>query len=143
MAQSTWASKATTWATDTNVWANTTYQDTATISGNSSINLGYNTKYPVTADLTQIILSELNEEDAIKLATSILSATLGTTAAASIQIPVSGTLSNTQNIKNNVNFEESGTISMNASTSSDNNFLWNDEAEDTSTTWTKVADPDE
>jgi hypothetical protein len=143
MAQATWADKATTWATDTNVWANETYQHTAIFNAANDASLGYNTKYAVDAILTQLNLSELNEEDAIKLATALLGTAVGTTAAASIIAPVSGTLSNTNTIKNNVNFEESGVIGMRGSASSDNNFLWNDEVEDDSTLWTKISDPDE
>ena len=68
---------------------------------------------------------------------------LGTTAAASVAMPVTGTIANELDIINNVNFEERGTIAMTSSQSSQNNFLWNDVQEDTSSTWTKVADPDE
>lgn len=143
MAQSTWANKATTWDTDTNVWANETYQHTAIFNAANDASLGYNTKYAVDAILTQLNLSELNEEDAIKLATALLGTAVGTTAAANIIAPVSGTLSNTNTIKNNVNFEESGVIGMSGSASSNNNFLWNDEVEDDSTLWTKISDPDE
>tara|TARA_B100000497_G_scaffold110587_1_gene130102 strand:- start:643 stop:984 length:342 start_codon:yes stop_codon:yes gene_type:complete len=60
-----------------------------------------------------------------------------------LAIPVTGTLAGTSNIKNNVNFEESGTMGMTGSASSDNTFLWNDVEEDTDTLWTKISDPDE
>ena len=142
MAQSTWAAKATTWATDTNLWSNDTYQKAVTFSAANDASLGYNTKYVVAADMTQTIFSELHEEDAIKLASAILGLSSGATASASILAPVVASLSNTQNLKTNINFEERATIGMAGSISSDNNFLWNDNAEDTSTTWTKVADPD-
>jgi len=142
MGQSTWAAKTTTWATDTNVWSNSTYQNTATFSAANDTSLGYNTKYPVAANMTQTIFSELHEEDAIKLASAVLGLSSGATASASVVAQVAALLSNTQNLKNNVNFEERATIGMAGSISSDNNFLWNDNAEDTSTTWTKVADPD-
>jgi hypothetical protein len=52
-------------------------------------------------------------------------------------------LANTQNIKNNINFEENITLASAGLITSDNNLLWNYTTEDTSTTWTKVADPDE
>jgi hypothetical protein len=68
----------------------------------------------------------------------------GTVAdSASHVMPVSGTLAGTSNIKNNVNFEESGTMSLTGSASSDNTFLWNDVEEDEDTLWTKISDPDE
>tara|TARA_R100001463_G_scaffold24694_1_gene58773 strand:+ start:178 stop:456 length:279 start_codon:yes stop_codon:yes gene_type:complete len=69
----------------------------------------------------------------------------GTSTVADSQtasMPVSGTLAGTSNIKNNVNFEESGTMGMTGSASSDNNFLWNDVEEDEDTLWTKISDPD-
>jgi hypothetical protein len=58
-------------------------------------------------------------------------------------MPVNGTIAGTSNIKNNVNFPESGTMGMTGSASSDNTFLWNDVEEDTDTLWTKISDPDE
>jgi len=224
MAQSTWAAKTNTWADDIYTWRATTIQESITFSGDTSLVLGYNTKYVVAADLTQVnfselheedrvsllnglldtsvsvsavgtliqtesiefdsavgnnasviaelvgnitlgadtsivndvgtlipvtaaisqvIFSELNEEDAIKLASALMDMSTGTTASASIVATLLGTLSHTQNLKNNINFEEGGTIGMTSSTNSNNNFLWNDITEDTSTTWTKVADPDE
>lgn len=143
MAQSTWAAKTETWATDTHTWANTTYSDSVVINSSSDFDLGYNTKYVVDANLTQLNLSELNEEDAIKLASAILGLSSGVNASGYLAIPASATLANEQTIKNNVNFEESASMSMTNTTSSDNNFLWNDVLEDTGTTWTKVADADE
>ena len=224
MAQTTWGATTTTWATDPHIWRNTTFQDGVVFNNNSSVVLGYNTKYvvtaditqinfselheedrvsllsglldntvgvsatytiakpvlavldssldngasvianfvgdatlsnttgtdassgalkPVIADMTQVIFSELNEEDAIKLASAFMGLSSGTVASANILIEVIGVLTHTQNLKNNVNYEESALLNTTASTSSVNNFLWNDTAEDTSTTWTKVADPDE
>jgi hypothetical protein len=143
MAQSTWAADTNTWAADTNTWAVSTYSATATLGANSSVSSSQTAAFPVTANMTQLNLTELNEEDAIKLASATLGASVGTTASASVSFPVSITLSDTQTIKNNVNFEESITLSVTGNLTSVNNFLWNDVTEDTSTTWTKVADPDE
>ena len=143
MSQSTWAAKTTTWTTDTNVWANTTYQDNVVINSNNDYTLGYNTKYVVDANLTQLNLSELHEEEAKKLASAVLGLSSGVNASGYLFMPTLATLANEQSIKNNVNFEESASMSMTNTTSSDNNFLWNDVAEDTGTTWTKVADADE
>lgn len=143
MGQSTWAAKTTTWDTDTNIWANTTYADSVILNSNSDFTLGYNTKYPVTANMTQINLSELNEEDAKKIASALMALSAGTTASCTVSIPLSAILSNELLIRNNTNFEESASMSMTNTTSSGNNFLWNDITEDSSTTWTKVADADE
>jgi len=143
MGQSTWAAADTTWANNPYTWSVSTYQ--------------------VAANMTQINLSSAGSED---LDTSQL-ATIGgnygmagTTAhvmPAAIQIdgsnaivnnqvakmPVAGTLAIGNTIKNNVNFEESGTMGMTGSASSDNTFLWNDVTEDEDTLWTKISDPDE
>ena len=59
------------------------------------------------------------------------------------KMPSAGTLAIGNTIKNNVNFEESGTMGMTGSASSDNTFLWNDVTEDEDTLWTKISDPDE
>ena len=65
------------------------------------------------------------------------------TGAANAIYVESITVANEQNIKFNINFEESIGLAMASNTTSINNFLWNDIAEDTGSTWTKVSDPDE
>ena len=96
----------------------------------------------VAADLTQINLSELHEEDATKLASATLGTSVGATASGNLAVPVAITLSNNQNLKFNINFEESITIEGTSNITSSNNFLWNDQEEDASTLWTKISDPD-
>ena len=143
MGQSTWAAANTTWANNPYSWSVATYQ--------------------VTANMTQTNLSSAGSED---LDTSQL-ATIGGNygmAGTGAQImpalaqmdnnntlvinqtskmPVAGTLAIGNTIKNNVNFEESGTMGMASSVSGNNTFLWNDVTEDEDTLWTKVSDPDE
>ena len=143
MAQSTWAADSNTWASDPYTWTVSTYTATATLGADNTFSSSQTAAFPVTANMTQVIFSELNEEDAIKLASATMGTSVGTTASSNVIYPVAGTFANTQTIKNNVNFEESATMSITSNTSSENNFLWNDEEEDTSTIWTKVADPDE
>jgi hypothetical protein len=123
----------TTWDLDASTWSGT------------SGSWGYTpTKImPVTAAMTQTIFSELNEEDTVFPRSLEFSSDYGMAGTVALVVPVAGTLSNEQNIKNNINFEESATLGAIADTSSINSFLWNDEAEDTGTTWTKVSDPDE
>ena len=121
-----WDEQTETWATHTGSWG---YVPSIAV--------------PVTADLTQINLSQLHEEDAEKLAAATYALTAGATASGSIAIPVAITIANEQNVKFNINFEESITIEGVSNISSENNFLWNQIAEDTGTTWTKVADADE
>ena len=143
MAISTWSADSSVWSGNSYIWDNSTYQ--------------------VTATMTQTILSKLNEEDTVfprSLSMGVTSGMSGTTAhvmpasislanagdvadSATLAIPVNGTIAGTSNIKNNVNFEESGTMSLTGSASSDNTFLWNDVEEDEDTLWTKISDPDE
>ena len=143
MASSTWAADTSTWSSNSYIWNNSTYQ--------------------VTANMTQTILSKSGLEDTIfprslsmgsnygmsgttahvMPSTATLEGTSAVANSQTAQIPVSGTLAGPSNIKNNVNFEESGTMGMTGSASSDNTFLWNDVAEDTDTLWTKISDPDE
>ena len=142
MGQSTWAAADTTWASNPYTWSVTTYQATAT--------------------MTQVNLSSVIDEDAELPSGAILGGNYGmagTTAhvmpasitlnnnntitnSGLLKVPVSGIIAGTSNIKNNVNFEESGTMGMASSASSDNSFLWNDVVEDEDTLWTKISDPD-
>tara|TARA_R100000541_G_scaffold27639_1_gene36928 strand:- start:778 stop:1209 length:432 start_codon:yes stop_codon:yes gene_type:complete len=143
MGQSTWAAADTTWADNPYTWGISTYQ--------------------VTANMTQVNLSSAGSEDLEQALVATLGGNYGmagTTAhvmPAAIQIDGSNAIVNSQvakmlsagtlaignTIKNNVNFEESGTMGMTGSTSSDNTFLWNDVTEDEDTLWTKISDPDE
>ena len=143
MAQSTWAADSNTWASDPYTWAVSTYTATATLGADNTFSSSQTAAFPVTANMTQVIFSELNEEDAIKLASATMGTSVGTTASGSIAVPVSAILANNQLIKNNTSFQESCVMSLQGSSSSENNFLWNDITEDTSSIWTKVSDPDE
>lgn len=125
----------TTWNLETAVW-----------SGAGSLVWGGNpttVAIPVTATLNQVISELAGGEDVEKIASAILGLTSGATASGLLKMPGTVTLGNEQNMKFNINFEESISLGATSGTSSDNNFLWNDEAEDTGTTWTKVSDPDE
>jgi len=143
MGQSTWAAADTTWAASPYTWSISTYQ--------------------VAANMTQVNLSSAGSEDLEQALVATIGGNYGmagTTAhvmPASVQIdgsnaivnsqvakmPSAGTLAIGNTIKNNVNFEESGTMGMTGSASSDNTFLWNDVTEDEDTLWTKISDPDE
>jgi hypothetical protein len=98
---------------------------------------------PVTATLTQVISDVVGGEDVEKIASAIMGLESGVSATGILDMPVTATLDSEQNIKFNINFEESATLSATSGISSSSNFLWNNEAEDTGTTWTKVSDPDE
>ena len=142
MAQGAWSAEATVWSGNSNLWSNDTYQVTATLAGESTLASTQTAAFPVTASMTQIIFSELNEEDTIFPRSLSMGMTAGMTGSASHVMPVTATMAGTSDMKNNVNFPESATLSMNSSTSSENNFLWNDIEEDEDTLWTKISDPD-
>lgn len=143
MASSTWSADSSTWSGNSYIWDNSTYQ--------------------VTATMTQTILSKSLLEDTVFPRGVTIGGNYGMTGTTAhvmpaaitldgegsitdtglLAMPVSGTIAGTSNIKNNVNFPESGTMGMTGSASSDNTFLWNDVEEDTDTLWTKISDPDE
>ena len=138
-----------TWAASTNTWANTPYNWS-------------NNSYPVTAAMTQVNLTNVLDEDTVFPRGLTIGGSYGMTGTTAhvmpaaitldsesnitdsglLKVPVSGIIAGTSNIKNNVNFEESGTMGMSSSTLSDNSFLWNDVVEDEDTLWTKISDPD-
>ena len=123
----------TTWDLETATWASTS----------SSWGYSPSVALSVTASITQVMLSSLNAEDIEKIASALMPTDLGVSATVTLKIPVSGTLANEQDMRFNINFEETALLSATSGITSDNSFLWNDVAEDTGTTWTKVSDPDE
>jgi len=126
-------SGTTTWDLETATWSSAT----------GSFGYSPPVALSVTANISQVMLNSLNAEDIEKIANTVLAMQANVAASANIQIPVSGTMANEQDMKFNINFEETATLGATSSITSINNFLWNDEAEDTGTTWTKVSDPDE
>tara|TARA_R100001480_G_scaffold4687_2_gene11245 strand:+ start:159 stop:593 length:435 start_codon:yes stop_codon:yes gene_type:complete len=143
MALSTWSADSSVWSGNSYIWDNNTYSATATLAGNGTFTSSQNAVYPVAVTMTQVILSELNEEDTIFPRSLSMGMTSGMTGSASHVMPVTATITGlTGDIKNNVNFPETATLSMNNSTSSASSFLWNDIEEDEDTLWTKISDPD-
>ena len=143
MAQSTWAAEGTVWSGNSNLWSNDTYQVTASMTQTNftqtlledtvfprSLSMGSNFGMSGTGAQVMPALIELDGNGTL---TSSQVAKMLSTA----------TLAGTSGIKNNVNFEESGTMSLTGSASSDNTFLWNDVEEDEDTLWTKISAPDE
>ena len=122
----TWDLETATWASTSSSWG---YTPPVTLS--------------VAANITQVMLSSLNAEDIEKIASALMPTDLGVSATVTLVMPASGTLANEQDMKFNINFEETATLAALTGTTSDNSFLWNDVTEDTGTTWTKVSDPDE
>ena len=90
--QSTWAASSETWGT-AHVWANDTYSHS--IIANSSLGTSdvANVTMPVSADITQVLLSELHEEDRVALLNGTLSSALGCTTSCVLVLPVSGSMS--------------------------------------------------
>jgi hypothetical protein len=142
MAISTWSADSSVWSGNSYIWDNSTYAATATLGGNSTLASTQTAMFPVTASMTQIIFSELNEEDTVFPRSLSMGMTAGMTGTGLLAMPVTATIAGTKDMKNNVNFPESATLSMNNSTSSVNSFLWNDVEEDEDTLWTKISDPD-
>ena len=142
MAISSWSADSSVWSGNSYIWDNSTYAATATLGGNSTLASTQTAVFPVTASMTQIIFSELNEEDTIFPRSLSMGMTAGMTGTGLLAVPVTATIAGTSDMKNNVNFPESATLSMNSSTSSENSFLWNDIEEDEDTLWTKISDPD-
>ena len=142
MAISTWSADSSVWSGNSYIWNNSTYAATATLGGNSTLASTQTASFPVTASMTQIIFSKLNEEDTIFPRSLSMGMTAGMTGTGLLAMPVTATIAGTKDMKNNVNFPESATLSMNSSASSENNFLWNDIEEDEDTLWTKISDPD-
>lgn len=90
--QSTWAASSNTWGT-THVWANDTYTSIATIAGTSGVTDNATASFPVSADITQILLSELHEEDRVSLLNGTLGSALGLSTSGVLLIPASGSMS--------------------------------------------------
>ena len=142
MGQSTWAAADTTWANNPYTWSVSTYQVAANMTQTNltqslledtvfprGVTIGGNYGMAGTTAHVMPATATLNSEGTI-------------TDSGLLKMPVSGIIAGTSNIKNNVNFEESGTMGMASSASSDNSFLWNDVVEDEDTLWTKISDPD-
>jgi len=101
-----------------------------------------NTTYPASATLASTENFTLAED--MLMAVEVTLALSSTQSETGNTIYVESlTMANEQNMRFNINFEESASFDIRSSINSINNFLWNDEAEDTGTTWTKVSDPDE
>jgi hypothetical protein len=143
VAQSTWSAEGTVWSGNSNLWSNDTYQVTASMTQ---------------TNLTQSLLEDTVFPRGVTIGSNFgMSGTTAHVMPAAItldgegditdtgllEIPVSGIIAGTSNIKNNVNFEESATMGLTGSALSDNTFLWNDVEEDEDTLWTKISDPDE
>ena len=143
MAISTWSADSSVWSGNSYIWNNSTYAATATLGGNSTLASTQTAMFPVTASMTQIIFSKLNEEDTIFPRSLSMGMTAGMTGSASHVMPVTATIATELgDFKTNINFEESATLAATSSISSTNNFLWNDIEEDEDTLWTKISDPD-
>ena len=142
MAQSTWSAEGTVWSGNSNLWSNDTYQVTASMTQtNLTQSLLEDTVFPRGVTIgSNFGMSGTTAH--VMPAAITLDGESNITDTGLLEMPVSGIIAGTSNIKNNVNFEESGTMGMASSASSDNSFLWNDVVEDEDTLWTKISDPD-
>ena len=143
MAQSTWSAEGTVWSGNSNLWSNDTYQVTAAMTQ---------------TNFTQSLLEDTVFPRSLSMGSNFgMSGTGAQVMPAAIEFSGNNTLTDSQvakmlstatlatelgDFKTNINFEESATFAATSGISSDNNFLWNDEAEDEDTLWTKISDPD-
>ena len=143
MAQSTWSAEGTVWSGNSNLWSNDTYQVTAAMTQ---------------TNFTQSVLEDTVFPKSLSMGSNFgMSGTGAQVMPAAIEFSGNNTLTDSQvakmlstatlatelgDFKTNINFEESATFAATSGISSDNNFLWNDEAEDEDTLWTKISDPD-
>jgi hypothetical protein len=144
MAQSTWSAEGTVWSGNSNLWSNDTYQVTASMTQ---------------TNFTQTLLEDTVFPRSLSMGSNFgMSGTGAQVMPAAIEFSGNNTLTDSQvakmlsaatlatelgDFKTNINFEESATLAATSGISSDNNFLWNDVAEDEDTLWTKISDPDE
>jgi hypothetical protein len=123
--QSTWSVSSETWGT-AHVWANETYQRDCTVSTTHNYNNGNNALYPATADLAQILFSELHEEDRVSLLSGTLASALGVSTSCVLVLPVSGSIQMISTATDSGSLQTSGlaTLSSSQSTSSTNNTVF-------------------
>ena len=123
--QSTWAASSETWGT-AHVWANDTYSHS--IIANSSLGTSdvANVTMPVSADITQVLLSELHEEDRVSLLDGTLASALGCTTSCVLVLPVSGSMSLLSTGSGSTTHKAVGsaTLSSGQSTSTTNNTVF-------------------
>ena len=112
MGQSTWAAADTTWASNPYTWSVSTYQATANMTQtNLTQSLLEDTVFPrgVTIGGNYGMAGTTAH---VMPATATLDGEGTITDSGLLKMPVSGIIAGTSNIKNNVNFEESGTMGM-------------------------------
>jgi len=114
--QSTWAASSETWGT-THIWANETFSHNATIAGTSGVTDNAVATFPVSADITQILLSELHEEDRVTLLNGTLGSALGFSTDCVLVLPVSGTLSTTGTVTDSATHKAVGSVTLGSNVS--------------------------
>ena len=142
MAQSTWSAESTVWSGNSNLWSNDTYQVPAAMTQ---------------TNFTQSVLEDTVFPKSLSMGSNFgMSGTGAQVMPAAIEFSGNNTLTDSQvakmlstatlaaeqDMKFNINFEETATLAATSGISSINNFLWNDEEEDEDTLWTKISDPD-
>ena len=123
--QNTWADSSDSWST-THVWANETFQSAATVAGSLSTNNSVAVAMPVSANITQILLSELHDEDRVSLLNGTLASALGLTTSCVLVLPVSGSMSITTTGTDSSVLLATGlaTLSSGHTTTSNNNTVY-------------------
>jgi len=115
--QSTWAASSETWGT-THIWANDTYVHNATVAGTVSATDTASLIIPMSVNMTQVLLSELHEEDRVSLLDGTIAAALGVSSSCTLAVPVNSSfsMSNTAAGIGDFTFVGNATLSSDMST---------------------------
>ncbi len=120
--QSTWTASTDSWTSTIHIWANQTFQDSVSVNNTLSTSSANTMAIPVDANISQLFLTELHEEDRDSPVAGILSNSLGVSAACALVLPVdidvSGTYSSTTS--NNTKFLGAAAMNSTVGTSVDN-----------------------
>jgi hypothetical protein len=109
--QSTWAASSETWGT-THIWANDTYVHNATVAGMVSATDTASLTIPMSVNMTQVLLSELHEEDRVSLLAGTLGSALGFSTDCVLVMPVTATLDSTSSSSSSTALKAVGSISL-------------------------------
>jgi len=126
MSEYTWDTKTVTWGGDVALWASAAYPVSATFGTNGSTSVESTALFPVSANMTQVLLSELHEEDRVTLLNGTLASALGVSTSCVLVLPVSGSIQMISTATDSGSLQAVGlaTLSSSQSTSSTNNTVF-------------------
>ena len=123
--QNTWADSSDDWAT-THVWANETYPQSITANSTLGTTNSNTAVISVSATITQLLLSELHEEDRVSLLSGTLGSALGVSSSCTLAVPVSGSFNISNTVTGSSVLEAVGLATLGASvgTTSSSNTIF-------------------